>query len=509
MIGFAIYTAALVAIACVLPPTALDPESKKFVLLIGALGIWRYSWAGIHFLRSVYYRHVLFPRWRRASLELTAEALPPHIFVLVTSFRIDAESSARVYRAAIREASSCGVRATIVASIVEAADERLIRRLFELLEPSDRVDLRFVRIAGTGKRDALALAFRAIGRMRPPGDSVVAVVDGDSVLPPGGLIDCASLFALRPDMGALTTDEISQVEGEGFSAHLYRRWYELRFAQRHLLMGSMGLANRVLTLTGRFSMFRVEIATDPEFIRRVQHDTIDHWRLGRIELLTGDDKSTWFHLLSKGWEMAYVPDVVVLTIERPPAERFFSGASTLMARWFGNMLRTNGRARRIPRRRVGTFVWWALIDQRISMWTSMFGLTAASLGSLYLGPAVLLTYGVWIAFTRLLQTGLLRLVRPSVSIAYPFLLYFNQIYGSIVKIYMIHHLHRQKWTRQGTTRKRLGGDWLPQLLDGSGGLTLAASVMMFGLGVAWMVGLLRRNDLMWWWNALQSASWMG
>ena len=106
----------------------------------------------------------------------------------------------------------------------------------------------------------------------------------------------------------------------------------------------------------------------------MQHDSFDHWRLGRIELLTGDDKSTWYHLLSRGWEMAYVPDVEVLTIERPPSQHFLAGASTLMVRWFGNMLRTNGRARKIPRRRVGTFVWWALIDQRISMWTSMFGL---------------------------------------------------------------------------------------------------------------------------------------
>ena len=148
------------------------------------------------------------------------------------------------------------MRATVVASIVEGADERLIRRLFELASPPAQVDLRFVRIAGTGKRDALALGFNAISRMHPPAGSLVAVVDGDSVLPENGLVDCASIFALRPRLGALTTDEVSEVEGAGFSAHLYRRWYELRFAQRHLLMGSMGLANRVLTLTGRFSMFR-------------------------------------------------------------------------------------------------------------------------------------------------------------------------------------------------------------------------------------------------------------
>ena len=35
-----------------------------------------------------------------------------------------------------------------------------------------------VRIAGTGKRDALAFGFRAISKLSPPEDAVVAVIDG-------------------------------------------------------------------------------------------------------------------------------------------------------------------------------------------------------------------------------------------------------------------------------------------------------------------------------------------
>ena len=504
-LGFLLYVGAVGCLACLLPASALDPSSKKFVLLLGALGIWRYSWAGLHFARSAYFRHHAFPRLREQARSLATDSLPSHVFVLVTSFRIDSESSTRVYRAAIREAAQYGRRATVIASIVEAADERLIRRMFELMDPPGYVDLRFVRIPGTGKRDALALAFNAISRMRPPKDAVVAVVDGDSILPRDGLRDCAALFPLRPTMGALTTDETSEVEGEGFAAHLYRRWYELRFAQRHLLMGSMGLAERVLTLTGRFSMFRADIVTDPEFIDRVQHDWIDHWRLGRIDLLTGDDKSTWYHLLSKGWEMAYVPDVVVATIERPPDERFLAGSTRLMSRWFGNMLRTNARARHVPRGTVGTFVWWALIDQRISMWTSLFGITAAVVGSIAVHPAIFLTYAVWIAFTRLIQTGLLRLVRPSVSITYPFLLFYNQIYGSLVKVYMVHHLHRQRWTRQGTTRQRVSADWKLELLDRSGPVSMAASVTAYFLGVSTLVGAIGREDWLVAWRWLTHA----
>jgi glycosyltransferase Alg8 len=34
---------------------------------------------------------------------------------------------------------------------------------------------------------------------------------------------------------------------------------------------------------------------------------------------------------------------------------------------------------------------------------------------------------------------------------YPFLLFFNQIFGSLVKVHVTFRLDRQKWTRQKTT----------------------------------------------------------
>ena len=74
-------------------------------------------------------------------------------------------------------------------------------------------------------------------------------------------------------------------------------WHELRFAQRHQLMSSMGLSRRLLAMTGRMSIYRGSVATDPGFIEAIEDDHLDHWRLGRIKLLTGEDKSTWFWLL--------------------------------------------------------------------------------------------------------------------------------------------------------------------------------------------------------------------
>jgi hypothetical protein len=62
-------------------------------------------------------------------------------------------------------------------------------------------------------------------------------------------------------------------------------------------MSSMGLGRRLLAMTGRMSIYRGSVVTDPGSIRAIEDDHLDHWRLGRIKLLTSEDKSTWFWLL--------------------------------------------------------------------------------------------------------------------------------------------------------------------------------------------------------------------
>ncbi len=490
-----VYFALLVLALTTLPVNALDHDSQRFIFVIGFVGVWRYGWAVNHFARSLVYRRVVFPRLRRRMDALGDAALPEHVYLLVTSFRIETDTTVRVYRSVIEEAVACGRPTTVVASLVDRADEQLVRRLYRLLSPPDRVSLVIVRRPGTGKRDALASGFNAIARLNPVPSAVVAVVDGDSMLPPGLVRRCAPLFAINPRVGALTTDEECEVSGTGRVADLYRIWYEMRFAQRHVLMSSMGLAGRVLTLTGRMSMFRASIVTDPAFVATVQYDYIDHWRLGRFRFLTGDDKSSWYFLLKDGWEMPYVPDVTVLTVEHPPHPNFLTGATMLMMRWFGNMLRTNARAIAVPRSRIGIFVWWCLLDQRLSMWTSLLGLVAAVMGSLMYGVEILWVYAVWIMLTRFVFTIALTSARPRVSGLWPVLLYFNQIYGSLIKIYMLSHLNRQKWTRQKTSFASSGTALAAATQRLFSNLTLASSVGALLVVVALLTGLYGWGDL--------------
>ena len=207
----------------------------------------------------------------------------------------------RVYQAAIAEAIRYGRPVTIVASLVELADQRLIKHVFQRMAPPPEVRLMLVRRPAVGKRHAMACSLRAVSRCRPPADAAVMMVDGDTLLPPGCLSRSLPFLQLLPEVGGITTDEDCVVD----NGPVLQAWHRLRFAQRHLLMSSMALSRRLLVLTGRMSIFRGPVATDPSFIEAVEADYIDHWRLGRVQLLTGEDKSTWFWLLNAG-----LPDAV-------------------------------------------------------------------------------------------------------------------------------------------------------------------------------------------------------
>ncbi|MEZ0169728.1 glycosyltransferase [Microvirga sp. TS319] len=442
-----LYVVAVVAFAVALPAESYRMIGGGIIGAFGLLAIWRYGWGLVHFIRALVYRLKVFPRMR-ASADAFIARDAPDAYLLVTTFRIDSAVTTRVYRAVFEAAMAAPGRVTVVASIVEAADQRLVKTLFRTLcSKQDKIDLVVVRIAGTGKRDALAYGFRAIARRCPARDDIVAVIDGDSVVPRDLIRKCAGFFLQDPQIGGLTTDEVSEVRGH----RIFQEWYALRFAQRHTLMSSMGLAERVLTLTGRMAMFRASIVCNSDFIRQVELDYIDHWRFGRFKFLTGDDKSSWFWLLRNGYKMAYVPDVVVLTVEDPPSNNFVSAAAMLMTRWFGNMLRTNSRAVALGPKRIGFFTWWAILDQRISMWTSLVGVSAALIATFFIDGYAFLLYALWILTSRYLQTLSLLTARSRVSVFYPLLLYFNQIFGALMKVHIMFRLDRQKWTRQKTT----------------------------------------------------------
>jgi glycosyltransferase Alg8 len=440
------YLSVVVLLASLVPVGTLG-NVKEAAVVVGVLGVWRYGWAVVNFSRAILFRWVLFPRRKkRAHAEYAAQPHRAHAFFLATSYKIEPEVTIPVYRSIFLAAAASENGATIVSSVVDGADERLIQQIYESMSADmSSVKLIVDRIPGTGKRDALAKALDLIARECPSAHDIIVFVDGDSCVPLDIVAQTAPVFT-NPKVGALTTDEAVEIPTPG----LFRDWFELRFDQRQVMMCSMGLGNRVLTLTGRMSVYRGNLATNGEFIDAVQNDYLDHWRLGRVNFLTGDDKSTWFWLMKNGYEMAYLPDVASSSMEVQPKPTFVGSAFALMVRWFGNMLRINGRALELPASEIGYFTWWSIFDQRLSIWTTLAGPTCMLIAAIFFDPLVIPAYIAWVMFTRYLFCTAICLFRGhSFPITYTGLLYFGQLFGAAVKSYVMFRLDRQKWTRQG------------------------------------------------------------
>ena len=470
---------------------------KAEIVLIGVLGMWRYGWQLLHHLRAWTYRLLVFPALRGRA-ESHVDPWPQRLWVMVMSYKEEPEVSAHVFRALMDEIWRLPCEIHLVVSVGGQDEAEHIKQVLRTHKGWRRVSLTFMR-QQEGKRVAMGHALRAIGRRfydpvtwneQTWKDDIVIFMDGDSRVDRGAVSGSLPLFKVDPKLAAVTTDERAHVVG---SSLLVQHWFDLKFIRRHLMMQSHALSGRVLTLTGRFSVFRAHVVLAEEFVARLEADAIDHWLFGEVRFLMGDDKSTWFSLLQDGWRMLYVPDVTVTSLESR-TESFRQMSLPLMRRWFGNMLRTNARAIRLgPRGAGGPFIWWCIVDQRISMWTTLVGPSVALLGTITTAPLFLPFYLCWVAFTRLLQVWLLVLHGFRLRAVHLPLLVFDQWVGAVVKIQALFHLDRQQW-KKGVSGRR-GGDrrkiWVAGLASFRMLLWVTGFLFFVGLGS----GLLLKPNL--------------
>ena len=437
-----------------LPNSIWDPEAREIVYVMGILGIWRYGWWLNHWMRALIYERITYPRKRDLAAELWNSGWRPrHIHVQMTTFREHREISEAVIRSLCREFREAGVPATIWLGSSEREDEDKIARHLKLVASDLDITLRIIRQNQPGKRVAIALILRAMARAGLAKDDLVIFMDGDFVFHPGLVRKCTPLFALDPELHALTTDEHVMVRGPGWM----QSWLNMRFAQRRLAMCSHALSERVLTLTGRCSMFRAEHITSHEFIRLQEADFLDHWLWGTFRFLSGDDKSTWYTLLKRGVKMTYVPDASGTTIEVVEG----SGVNRMvenLRRWSGNMLRNGYRAIKLGPRAMPFFIWWCCVDQRLAMWTMLFSPMLALAGALKLGSGYIVAYFLYIAITRALLAIVLFTYARRVDLNYIWCLYVNQLLNAAVKIYMMWRLAKQKWANRGNQKQGSSGD---------------------------------------------------
>ncbi len=450
----ALYLLIMVIVFFSMPEKAQELPFEA-IMAVGFIGLVRYLWVLTHCVRAVIYEHYMYPKMQFEAEQLPPEVrTPKRVFVIIPTSGEKPDVSRRMLGSVLDEAASVGSQFKIIVNAGSEADDKIFQSLLAERPALPNVEVRYVRQFG-GKRGGMADCMARLMNEPVDDNDVVVLMDGDTVLGSGIMEKCLPLFALRPKLGAVTTDNISVTTGNW----LYRKWYTLRFSMRHRMMKSQSLSRQLLVLTGRFSIIRAKEAFTEEFVAYLENDRIQHWLHGEIKFVTGDDKSTWYCLLRRGCEMLYVPDAHIFCME-DSGKKPFTSSIKKMHRWFGNMLRNNGRAIRLGLGCQKPFIWWCHIDQRISIFTSLMGPIAAIWAAFWISPYMLVAYGILVVITRLLYSLVLVLEGHRLSVVDVPLLLYTQWVGSLVKVYTMFHLHRQKWDshRQASTDASAPGE---------------------------------------------------
>ena len=422
------------------------------------IGSWRYAFMLLNYFRALLYAYKVYPSYLRriAALPLS-QRYPEHIYFIIPSYKEDPWVSIEVFQSILADIQTISSHVTLIVSTGDDYDDRVIRNIYESHPNRERVKLIFQR-QFNGKRIAMGHALRVVARefaQHEEKESITLFMDGDTYIPLGTLQKSLPIFAIEPGVGAVTTNEVAYIDSK---SKLYKDWFNLKFAQRHILFQSHALSKRVMTLTGRFSIFRTPIIVTENFISNIENDIIVDPAYGKFRFLMGDDKSSWYNLMKNGWEMLYLPDVLVYSLESRDGN-FFELSRTLPYRWYGNTLRNNARARKLKNQPL--FIQYLFFDQLALMWTSLVGIVAAIIVSICISFAYLPLYISWVFFVRVLQMSLFVASGHLVSIRTIPLMLYSQWVGALIKIKAYYYLSDQKWSKGNTEVQTANQDIAP------------------------------------------------
>jgi glycosyltransferase Alg8 len=123
------------------------------------------------------------------------------------------------------------------------------------------------------------------------------------------------------------------------------------------------------------------------------------------------------------------------------------------------------------------------------MWTSLSGVTLAVLGTAMITPWTAAFYVLWVIVSRYILALTFLTVRPSINLVYIPLLYFNQIFGSAVKVMIFFRLDRQRWTRQKTSFKKTDSRFDAAFKLWSSRLMNAVAVLVFVASLVFLANI--------------------
>jgi mannuronan synthase len=477
----------------------------EVLVVLGGIGCWRWGWFSTQTVRAAIYRYWKFPRLRRQANEAVAVHGPvPELVILAVTYKEKPWITRAVFESVFNELANLEglVRpAQVVVATGSDTDDETIHAVYA----ECCADLRAVNVKAWppelvllrddhGKRSAIGTGLRQIVASNPDPEGAVVFMDGDTMMQAGLLRKVLPLFRLRPEVSGVTTNENGWVQGPRWFAE----WISLRFGLRHRTMCSVALSGKLLCLTGRFSVFRGSVATDPTFLRQIEHDTIHHWLWDSFDMLSGDDKSTWFWLAAHGRRMLYVPDAMVTTLEVVTGSAV-QRAGANIRRWSGNSLRHSWRAFKLGPKKLGWFCWYSLLDQRLAIWTVLVGPLFAllALGGGHIELAV--GYVLWVMLSRLAQAAISWRHGRRFSAFYLPLQVVSDWVIALTKIWILFHPAKQAWMNRGartldTTQSSAFYRMRTATAHYLFGFTCATSVLLIGVFTG-LLPMLRESAL--------------
>jgi len=421
-------------------------ELKNGALVsIAVIGVWRYGLLIVNILRAIIYSKIVYPRYKEEISRIEYnERFPNTVYFVIPSYKEDPWVTTEVFESLISDINTIPSKAVLLISTATDYEDSVIRNVFDAHPNTKKIKLIFQK-QDSGKRIAMGHSLRALAReyhqRDEDKDSVSIFMDGDTYIPTGTLAASLPFFKLQKNLGALTTNEIGFIDSE---SNWYKDWFNLKFAQRHLLFQSHSISKRVLTLTGRFSMFKTEIVIKEEFISLIENDIIVDPNYGKFRFLMGDDKSSWYYIMKNNWDLLYLPDVIAYSLESRDGD-FLEISRSLPYRWYGNTLRNNKRARQLKNQPL--FIKYLFYDQLALMWTSIVGILSVLLLSIFKSIFYIPLYFSWIIYIRTFQMSIFTYFGHKVSMKTLPLMLYGQWYGAFVKIRAFYNLSDQKWSK--------------------------------------------------------------
>jgi len=417
------------------------------VITLGIIGIWRYAFLLIQYIRAFIYRFYVYEKMKlKVFSKPLSKQYPERIYFSIPSYREEPWVSVEVFQSIFTELQNIPSSATIIVSVADAEDEKIISSIYNAHPFNEKVEL-VIQYQNEGKRIAMGNMLRAIARrVNERGDekSITIFMDADSCLTKGALVESVPMLYTQKNVGAVTTDEVAYIHTK---SSWYKDWFNLKFGQRHILFQSQSLSKKVLTLTGRFSLFKTEVVIREDFISMLENDILSDANFGKFRFLMGDDKTTWYYLLKEGYDMLYLPDVSIYSLESRDGN-FLEISRTLPFRWYGNTLRNNERARKL--KNLPPFIRYLLWDQIFLMWTALIGLVGILFLTLFVNFIYLPIYVAWVLLVRVFKMFVIVLGNHPVTWRTLPLMLYSQWVGAVIKINAYYHLYDQTYSKNKT-----------------------------------------------------------